>query len=99
MVRRRESGLDCVKVIRKIGVRLTACVASDLFRPRCIDSEKSPPCRMEMQKGAVRANHIVRLAGRVQVAREAFASCVPAVDCEAASLGPARDCWCRWAGI
>ena len=62
----------------KISVRLTACGAFDLFRPRCIQSEKSPPCRMEMQKGSVQANHIVRLAGRVQVARDAFASCVPA---------------------
>jgi hypothetical protein len=74
----REAGMDCVRAIPKNRVRLTACGASDLFRPRCIHSEKSPPCRMEMQKGAVRANHIVRLAGRVQVAREAFASCVPA---------------------
>ena len=73
MVRRREAGMDCVRAIRKISVRLTACGASDLFRPRCIQSEKSPPCRMEMQKGSVRANHIVRLAGRVQVAREACA--------------------------
>ena len=72
-MRRREAEMDCVRAIQKISVRLTACGDFDPLRPRCIDSEKSPPCHMEMQKGAVRANHIVRLAGRVQVAREAFA--------------------------